>query len=369
MFDINTTKGYFLHLAKCSLNDEQPMEKPEKVSFEELFSFAKKQKATNLLWYSIEKLNNKPDLDLYQSWYSDYGYNLQITAYQEMEAKNLNHLFASNGYKSIALNGCQIRPYYKYPDMRYMADIDLLVNTKDKHSIKEMMLSDDFEIASSNVYKRDNGVVCEIQHTFMKNDNPYCEHFNVDYNELTLQDLYYYTVGGIVDKLYSKGIGFKQIVDIYVLWTSMTKEQQFKINSRLLTAGLNDFNVKLVKVAEIWFGDREDDGETLALQDYLLDNSKSYKEAVDFIRNENISPNEEHSSKLLPSSNELFIRFNVKNRIPALLPFLWVIYIILLPFSKKQKTEKVVEASTSVPSEDIEFIKKLFTDFGLDIKK
>ena len=50
MLDINTDYGYFLHLAKCALNDLQPKEKPPEVIFENIFQIARRHSVPNLLW-------------------------------------------------------------------------------------------------------------------------------------------------------------------------------------------------------------------------------------------------------------------------------------------------------------------------------
>lgn len=101
MFDINTDYGYFLHLAKCALNGTQPKEKPPEVLFENVFLIARRHSVQNILWYSIEKLNNKPSAELLSQWYSDYGVLLRQTAYQEMEIERLTHIFTSRGFDGL----------------------------------------------------------------------------------------------------------------------------------------------------------------------------------------------------------------------------------------------------------------------------
>ena len=112
MLDINTDYGYFLHLAKCALNDLQPKEKPPEVIFENIFQIARRHSVPNLLWYSIEKLNHKPSPELMTQWFSDYGLLLRQTAYQELEAERLTHIFTPRGFDVMPPKGSQIRCYY-----------------------------------------------------------------------------------------------------------------------------------------------------------------------------------------------------------------------------------------------------------------
>lgn len=402
MLDINTDYGYFLHLAKCALNDLQPKEKPPEVIFENVFQIARRHSVPNLLWYSIEKLNHKPSPELMTQWFSDYGLLLRQTAYQELEAERLTHIFTSRGFDVMPLKGSQIRCYYPQPDMRAMGDIDFMVKTDgskvQRGVVKQIMLDNGYvpdvlDDGQVDAYKREDNdnVYVEVHFEFMAKKHPHYDDFIVDWNSLlptetdglykmSLSDLYYFNIGHFVKNMFSKGIGVKNIVDIYVLWHRLSKDEQFKMNSRLLAAGLNDFNICLVKIADVWFGDKEDDGSTELVQDYILCNSE-----YGFHRNNkilNLMKNEANygqtdkkkyiKDRIFPSASELYGRFGIKKKLPFLLPFLWFARVILLLFAPKKKIEKIkneVEVINDISQEEIEQGKKVFEQIGLDYKK
>lgn len=402
MLDINTDYGYFLHLAKCALNDLQPKEKPPEVIFENVFQIARRHSVPNLLWYSIEKLNHKPSPELMTKWFSDYGLLLRQTAYQELEAERLTHIFTSRGFDVMPLKGSQIRCYYPQPDMRAMGDIDFMVKTDgskvQRDVVKQIMLDNGYvpdvlDDGQVDAYKREDNdnVYVEVHFEFMAKKHPHYDDFIVDWNSLlptetdglykmSLSDLYYFNIGHFVKNMFSKGIGVKNIVDIYVLWHQLSKDEQFKMNSRLLAAGLNDFNICLVKIADVWFGDKEDDGSTELVQNYILCNSE-----YGFHRNNkilNLMKNEANygqtdkkkyiKDRIFPSASELYGRFGIKKKMPFLLPFLWLARVILLLFAPKKKIEKIkdeVEVINDISQEEIEQGKKVFEQIGLDYKK
>ncbi|WP_294835694.1 nucleotidyltransferase family protein [uncultured Eubacterium sp.] len=402
MLDINTDYGYFLHLAKCALNDLQPKEKPPEVIFENVFQIARRHSVPNLLWYSIEKLNHKSSPELMTQWFSDYGLLLRQTAYQELEAERLTHIFTSRGFDVMPLKGSQIRCYYPQPDMRAMGDIDFMVKTDgskvQRDVVKQIMLDNGYvpdvlDDGQVDAYKREDNdnVYVEVHFEFMAKKHPHYDDFIVDWNSLlptetdglykmSLSDLYYFNIGHFVKNMFSKGIGVKNIVDIYVLWHQLSKDEQFKMNSRLLAAGLNDFNICLVKIADVWFGDKEDDGSTELVQDYILCNSE-----YGFHRNNkilNLMKNEANygqtdkkkyiKDRIFPSASELYGRFGIKKKMPFLLPFLWFARVILLLFAPKKKIEKIkneVEVINDISQEEIEQGKKVFEQIGLDYKK
>ena len=240
MFDINTDYGYFLHLAKCALNGTQPKVKPPEVLFENVFLIARRHSVQNILWYSIEKLNNKPSAELLSQWYSDYGVLLRQTAYQEMEIERLTHIFTSRGFDVCPLKGSQIRLYYPEPDMRAMGDIDFLVKTDgskiQRDVVKQVMLANGYvadvlDDGQVDGYKREDNkdIYVEVHFEFMHPKHVHYEDFIVDWNALlptdtkglykmSLFDLYYFNIGHFVKNMFSKGIGVKNIADIYVLW-------------------------------------------------------------------------------------------------------------------------------------------------------
>ena len=152
------------------------------------------------------------------------------------------------------------------------------------------------------------------------------------------------------------------------------------MNSRVLAAGLNEFNTSLVKIADVWFGSRADDGTTQNAQKYILDNNE-----YGFHRNNNVlnmMKNEAtygqtdrkkyFKDRIFPSDEELYARFNIKHKLPFLLPFLWFARIVLLVFAPKKKIEKIkseVEVINDISQDEIEQGKTVFKEIGLDYKK
>lgn len=61
--------GYLVHLLKCALNGSRPNEKTDDVSFENVFNGALKHDVVNLAFYAVEKLENKPEYELYDCWH------------------------------------------------------------------------------------------------------------------------------------------------------------------------------------------------------------------------------------------------------------------------------------------------------------
>lgn len=401
MLELNTDYGYFLHLVKCAVNSTQPKEKPPEVIFENVFQIARRHSLSNLLWYSIEKLNNKPDTELLAKWFSDYGVMLRQTAYQEMEIENLIHIFTSRGFDVMPLKGSQIRAYYPQPDMRRMGDIDFMVKTDgskvQRNVVKDIMLSNGYapdvlDDGQVDAYQKQNNkdVYVEVHFEFMHPKHVHYNDFIVDWSTLlptdtdgvykmSLPDLYYFNIGHFIKNMFSKGLGVKNIVDVYVLWHQLSKEEQFKMNSRLLAAGLNEFNNQLVKIADIWFGDRADDGTTQNAQKYILDNNEygfhRNFDVLNMMKNEadygEANTKKYFLKRVFPPDSELYSRFGIKRKLPFLLPFLWLARIVLLIFAPKKKIDKIkneVEVINDISQDEIERGKAVFKELNINYK-
>lgn len=397
MFNINTNQGYFLHLMKCALKDECPLERPEGVSLETLYDIAYRQGLLNLIWFSIEKLNNNPSDALCQKWRISSAQLLRQMAYQEMELELLIQTFSELGYKMLVLKGYQIKNYYPKPDMRTMGDIDLLIQNdgtqEARDRVKDIMLSLGYEIEILNdgqvdSYVKPNDVTIEIHFEFMDEIHPHYEDFIVDWDSLlptdrdsfykmTVGDLYYYNIGHFIKNMSTRGNGIKPVVDAYVLWINMDDEQKSKTNKKLEKAGLKKISDILLQISEIWFDGKTDDGSTKNIQEYLMRNTvygyERNREILNVLRTdrENLKTGlfNKYLKRFFPPADELYSRFSIKHRIFLLLPFLWIARIVLLPFKSRESKDKIrteIKATSSVTQRDVDFFKAVYNDFGIE---
>ena len=66
--DIRTNEHYLIHLLSCALEAARPQEKPDEVSWEEVFRQADRHSVANTACYAVEKLPVKPDAKLWKQW-------------------------------------------------------------------------------------------------------------------------------------------------------------------------------------------------------------------------------------------------------------------------------------------------------------
>lgn len=394
MYNINSDEGYFLHLLKTALKDEQPEEKPDEVKWERVFEIALRQDAANLAWFGIEKLNNKPPAELYDEWQQVYAKAASKCLKQMMESDLLSEAFVSGGYDIMFLKGSKIREYFPSPDMRTMTDIDLLVKADSREPVREIMRSlgyeeDVMDDGQVDAFKKYPVIYTEVHYDFSDINHKYHEIFSIDWDrlvetdkphiyEMTFEDLYFFNVGHYAKNMHNRGMGVRAILDCFVLWNAASDKQRTAILDRFDKTELKAFHNNLLKIMDIWFCDASDDGSLDNVQQYLLDTGtygdRTKEVVLRFIDEDNLQAKTKGRflfERIFPSKKVLFDRFNVKHRNNLLLPFLWILRIILLPFSKgpgnqgRSGRRNEIKNISKFSSDDVEYEIKVRKEFGL----
>ncbi|MBE6740830.1 MAG: hypothetical protein E7570_00850 [Ruminococcaceae bacterium] len=392
MFVINSNEGYFVHLLKSALKNEQPVEKPDEVEWQKVFEIGLMQNAANLVWFSIEKLNNKPEGELYAQWQEVYAKAASKCFKQMMESEFLADEFTKRGYDILFLKGSKIREYYPSPDMRTMTDIDLLVKSEEREPVRKIMkeldydedLMDDGQV---DAFKKLPIIYTEIHYDYSNINHAYHDIFSIDWNklvktdrehiyEMTYEDLYFFNFGHYVKNIAKVGIGVRTVLDCYVLWNCASEEQKENILKKFENMEFKAFHDNILKIAHIWFDDMEDDGSLDNAQMYLIETSTygndKKTQAISLINDErnteSISKTRYILKRIFPGANELYFRFGIKKRIILLLPFLWFARMILLIFSGKEKKENIKQNYSIIESltpEEVEYERLVRKEFGI----
>lgn len=389
MFDFNTNEGYFLHLLKCGLKSEKPEEPPVGIDFEAIFELAKKQDVENIVFLSIDQLENNIDSNLYSIWQEAYYKRMKYSAFQDMALEELIEVFTKAGIDCMPLKGSVIKNYYPSPDLRCMGDIDFLVREQNRQVVRDIMhslgyIDDILDDGQVDGFKRGKIDYIEIHYDFSAENHIMHDVFTIYWNkllptdiehlyEMTFEDLYFFNIGHYVKNMHNKGMGLRGVVDTFVLWNRLTDNQKQVLNERFAEVNIDEFNSKLVKIADIWFNEVKDDGSLDALQKYLL-NKKTYGDyktetILNAVYSEQTSSNAKYlKDKIFPSADDLYERFDIKRKCFLILPFLWIWRILLQLFGSKEKwsfAKKQMDTFKTIDQSDIDYERKIRQEFGL----
>ncbi len=389
MYKIDTNEGYFLHLLKCALKSEQPMESPDGINFEKILELSKRHDVQALIFLSIDKLENKNEISIYNELLELYYKAQKHCVFQDMALEELIQTFTSKGIDCMQLKGSVIKNYYPAPELRAMGDIDFLVREQNRQAVRDIMHSlgyqdDLLDDGQVDGFKRGKLDYIEVHYDFSAENHVYHEIFTIDWDKLiptetehlyqqTFEDLYFYNVGHYAKNMHNRGMGIRAVIDGFVLWDRMTEEQKQGILDRIDDIELSEFHNKLLQIADIWFDDKVDDGSTNILQEYLL-SKPTYSSKKDEITMITIRDNADDSNakyilrKIFPNVDILYKRFGIKHKILILLPFLWIARIFSQLFGNKAKWDKAKEQMDNfkaIDNDSIYYERKIRQEFGL----
>lgn len=389
MFDFNTNEGYFLHLLRCSLNGVCPDEPPEDINFDVIYEISLRHDVENLVFVSVDMLKNKPDEILYDRWRQRYYVRQRQCLYQDMALEELVETFTSKGIDCMPLKGSVIKNYYPNPDLRCMGDIDFLVREQNRDTVREIMHTlgyrdDILDDGQVDGFARSELVYVEIHYDFSAEIHIYHDVFTIDWDKLlpdekkhlykmTPEDLYFFNIGHYVKNMHTKGMGLRSVLDSYVMWKVLTDDEKQNISKKLEDIDLLKFNSKILAIADLWFGNADNNPELDLLEEYLI-SEKTYgnddaTKIVDVLYSyKNKSKFAFFINRIFPKPDELYYRFNKKKKNFLILPYFWIKRIVLQLAGRKKNWQSVksqVDNFDSVNKADLDYERKVRQDFGL----
>lgn len=389
MFDINTNEGYFIHLIKCAIKNEQPVEASSDIDFSKIFQLSLRHDVENLTFLSVQRLKKQIDNALFEAWQEVYYKDKKRCLFQDMALEELVDAFTQRGIDCMPLKGSVVKHYYPSPDLRSMSDIDFLVREQDRSVVRDIMhdlgyADDILDDGQVDAFTRETLIYIEIHYDFSAENHVYHNLFTIDWSklvptkrehlyEMTFEDLYFFNVGHYAKNMHNKGMGLRGIVDGYVLWNVMNDEQKQNVINRFAKTELAEFHNNLLKIADIWFNGFDDDGSLDDVQNYLLI-KKTYGDYKTETALRAMFENKDSSnfkfvlSKIFPSAEVLYRRFGIKKKCFLILPFLWLWRIFIQLFGNKEKWENArlqLDTFESVDQADIDYERKIREQFGL----
>ena len=144
---------YLIHLIDCTLNNKQPNELPSGFDFANIFKLAKEHEIANLAFYSIDKLKNKPEPQLYNQWSTVAQLCFTRDINQQFAYDEIISEFKSANIRTLEAQGTVIKKYYLESHYRTMSDIDLLIDQCNLQKAREILQKLGYEITFPHDYE------------------------------------------------------------------------------------------------------------------------------------------------------------------------------------------------------------------------
>lgn len=386
-------KKYLIDLIKSIITLRQPPEKSEDVSFEEVFKIAKSHGVANLVYYGVEKLQNKPDENLMQAWKKEYSLGLAKDIKQKSELLLLSTLFENEGIKYIPLKGFELKKLYPKSDMRQMADLDILILEEDREKVKNIMLKLGYSVECYGEGKDDSylkGLFLHIEvhnNLFDLEDKLYYEYFydlstfkkanfKTKYSAtFSNEDNYLYNFVHMEKHFGSYGTGIRSVMDFWLYKEKFKDSLDWEyIDQSLKNLKLEKFHSIFSDLADSWFKEEKSEPLLEELGEYIL-NAGSYGTKKEQLVNTNTKSKSKNGNlgklkivfrMLFPSREVMKTRYPILKKREYLLPLYHFSRIVsILLFRRKGKASMVGDV-LKVDKDNINKREQFFKDIGLD---
>ena len=258
MIRMPVTYEYLFQLISAAFTGQTPPEKPDEVSWEELFRAAKRQSVFMLAFDSVKRLQNKPNGKQLDLWQTRSSKLMTKSINQSVEIERLLAVFEREGIDVLPLKGYLLRDLYPHRELREMTDFDLLVKDDRSEKMKQTMKQIGYEF-SADVdhhagYMKKPYVVIELHTKLLPDRFGRKEYYRSVWTkakctdgmkhiyEMSPEDFLIYILLHFEKHYHNTGCGIRFLVDIHAILRSYgAKLDQAYLQSEFDKLGLREF--------------------------------------------------------------------------------------------------------------------------------
>ena len=370
-----TVSNYLINLIRAAVRDEMPIEKPEDISWRDLFDLAVLHQVDELAFFSVEKLENKPEGEDKAIWDERHERSQVIDVLQREEAKLIIDETSKKEIGLLPLKGLIFKGIYPNPLFREMGDLDFLIEpgkVDEMDAVMKYMSYEPYSVgleASHDVYKKDPYLVVENHRRLLPPTEE--NHWHTDdiwerletdsenqyLKKMTWTDFYLFHLLHF-EKHYSMGgAGLRFIVDHYYARKALKDKIDWDlVNEILPKMNYVEFEKMATDLSNFIFEDGEMTEELAKALDFIV-GSGTYGTMEEFQQWEFEKYKEEQGIK---TKKGYFFRrmFMEKDRMiniyPSLekhgwlLPFCWIHRLFRTAFKGRDRVKKEIKGFKNI---------------------
>ena len=132
---------YILAVIRAVMQETQVPERPEELTLEELYAFAKAHNVESLVYHGLCQQNPDPLDPLWKHWENRANMLLAQGVVQLNDRDELFAVLTNAGIPLLPFKGCWLKELYPNMEYRQMVDLDLLIPGEKAQEAKAIMLS------------------------------------------------------------------------------------------------------------------------------------------------------------------------------------------------------------------------------------
>lgn len=341
---------------------------PEDFDFVEAYKIAKKHQIIPIIYYGGAHIDSFVSSAIGTKFLVN---TMALAAYSENQLNEIDTLskaFKENGIEFLKLKGTVLKRLYPHPEMRLMSDADVLVKKEQYAQIEKIVQGLGFSYKQSSDHEwiwEKPELTLELHKrlvaTYQKDYYAYFgdgwqlakkENDSTEY-KMSREDELVYLFTHLAKHYRDSGIGVKHFTDIYVFMNAERDLDMSYIERALDNLGLLSFFKNVRKMLLCWFEDEPWDEVSEFITAKVFE-SGVYGQRITELKSQALKNKIQGKKRgklgrffvrIFPPYKTMTYIFPVLEKVPILLPFMWVWRLIKLVFTGKDRLKKYNEES------------------------
>lgn len=253
------------------------------------YYIAKKHNLVSLMEQAMEKMGFESDSDIWKRWLKEKNQLIYKSVLMDVEREAIQDFFEENNIWYMLLKGMVIRKYYPAPELREMADNDILFDNKYSKEVYDFMTargykSDDYNKGYHDEYLKPPAYNFEMHRQLVSSkERPKWYEYYKDVKSILINDangknqfyfsdndFYVYFIVHTYKHFLNSGMGLRTVLDVYLYLNNLQDKLDFDyIEEQLKKLDAYDFEQTFRSLAFKMFGENAKEGNAAAdeLQD------------------------------------------------------------------------------------------------------
>ncbi len=345
----------------------------------------------NLLYYAMARMpsEQQPDEKIRATLKQQTYAAVVRETMQQQKLEEIYRRFEASQIRCVALKGAVTKALYPKPELRYMSDIDLLIDASKAEEVKKQFEEMGcrilkFDQGDTDQYLTPEGLNFEVKKTLCS------ESFNAQTRDfldkllsfaepmegcgyvcrLPNEEHYAYILCHIVKHLLNGGVGIRPIMDIWVCNNHMPMDRQ-KREKLLDKLELSEFAKTVEHLAFVWFGEEKATQLDEELGNYIL-GSGAFGTEEQRVVDRMLRQNNRFTytlKRLFPPYQTMKRYFPGLKKFPPALPFYWIWRWIRAVLFRRKSIGKELETVGNADTTSLTTRAAFYQRCGLNVYK
>ncbi len=373
-------KKYFLEMVSASIKGLPIPVCPENINGELIYKLSVQNAVQGILYLAVKSgavtLSSETEAKLKKS----YMAILAREATQQEEIEYIRDAFTKENIEFMFLKGTHLKSLYPVPEMRFMVDMDVLIQEENMGKGKDIILSHGFTQEMNNgkdiVLIKKPFLTIELHKMLFAENYFMHDYFEGVWNrvevvsgceyKMPINDLYVYTLAHLAEHYLEAGSCFRPLMDLYLMEKSYSDLDFDYINEQFKIIGIEAFAKNIRDLYKCTFDGNNYNENLEIMENYIVFGApiKNADEVAKVART-NKSKSQRFIETVFPNLKHMKLKYAILEKMPFLLPFFWIVRFFEFVLQKDKSITKKQKRLSNVNQEGVDIMKEIFEKSGL----